>query len=188
MECADREICVLTKGKVFFMGDDLPLDSGGCFDWVSGMLKAIDHLNIVVRDVEGMALFFESLGFVQEDRARLEGEWISSIVGLEDVQAEYIKLHLPGTAMRLELIRYEHPTLEADPLCGQANRPGFRHLAFEVEDIEAEVCRLSEQGISFLGPVQTYAVTGKKLVYFRGPEGVLLELAEYPRVVSGGCC
>ncbi|MDF3128246.1 VOC family protein [Kiritimatiellaeota bacterium B1221] len=143
------------------------------------MITSMDHLNIVVRDLDLVSDFFVKLGFRIEDRAGLSGPWISEIVGLENVQAEYVKLAFPGTAVRLELIRYDSPHSDQPVNGGEANDPGFRHLAFAVEKIDTVVDQLKEEGISFFSPVQTYEKTGKRLVYFRGPEGILLELAEY---------
>ncbi len=144
------------------------------------LLSTIDHLNIVVHDLDQVADFFVLLGFEIEDRAELSGAWISKIVGLENVQAEYVKLHLPDSDVRLELIRYDAPASEMEIQENKANDQGFRHLAFAVSEIDAVVERLSGEGIEFLSPVHTYEKTGKRLVYFRGPEGILLELAEYP--------
>jgi catechol 2,3-dioxygenase-like lactoylglutathione lyase family enzyme len=144
------------------------------------MLSSIDHINVVVRDLEAAADFFTGLGFEIEDRASLSGEWISAIVGLKNVQAEYIKLALNHSGARLELIRYDAPESNEAPDGGQAHDPGIRHLAFEVSDIDAVVKDLAAKGVSFFSPVQTYEKTGKRLVYFSGPEGILMELAEYP--------
>ena len=143
------------------------------------MLTSIDHVNIVVQDLDGAVYFFESLGFVVEDRAALSGEWISEIVGLKEVQAEYVKLKLEDSGPRLELIRYDAPVSEGATGGGEAHDPGIRHLAFRVEDIDTVVSSL-EGKVDFFSSVQTYEVTGKRLIYFRGPEGILLELAEYP--------
>lgn len=140
----------------------------------------MDHINLVVRDLDRMTAFFKDLGFVQEAGDRLSGPWISEIVGLENVEAEYVKLVLPGDRVRLELIRYDSPAYEGAAGGGGAHQPGFRHLAFEVKDLESWVERLSDAGVELLSPPRTYAKTGKRLVYLRGPEGVLLEWAEYP--------
>ena len=91
-----------------------------------------------------------------------------------------MKLHLPASDVRLELIRYDAPVSPQETNGGNANDPGFRHLAFAVKEIDAVVERLLGEGIEFLSPVHTYEKTGKRLVYFRGPEGILLELAAYP--------
>lgn len=145
------------------------------------MLERLDHINIVVSRLEEAREFFLRLGFVERDQAELAGDWISAIVGLKDVQARYVALELPGSVTRVELIEYLSPPTEADPAIGRANRLGFRHLAFAVPDIEAEVARLQAEGISFLSEIKTFAKTGKKLVYFYGPDSILLELAEYPK-------
>jgi catechol 2,3-dioxygenase-like lactoylglutathione lyase family enzyme len=68
----------------------------------------------------------------------------------------------------------------ADPQLGRADRIGLRHLAFAVTDIDATVVDLATHGVKFLSPVQTWQHTGKRLVYCYGPDGILLELAEYP--------
>jgi len=133
-----------------------------------------------VRDLDGVTDFFVKLGFEIEDRAALSGEWISEIVGLEHVLAVYVKLSFPGSELRLELIRYDSPNSDKVATGGKPNDPGFRHLAFAVTDIDDVVKNLKGQGIDFFSPVHTYEKTGKRLVYFRGPENILLELAEYP--------
>lgn len=146
------------------------------------MGSRLDHINIVVSDLDAAAGFFRLLGFVEEDRAELGGAWISAIVGLPGVRAEYIALRLPGSATRLELIAYRHPPSPASADAARANRIGFRHLALAVDDIDAEVARLKAAGVEFLSAVQTFPASGKKLVYFLGPDRILLELAEYPQM------
>lgn len=145
------------------------------------MIKNIDHINIVVDNLEEAKAFFTRFGFWELDAAELSGQWISLIVGLENVEARYVALSLPGGATHIELIEYRAPASGRDPRIGMANQMGYRHLAFEVDDIQAEVERLARAGIACISAVQTYANTGKKLVYFHGPDGILLELAEYPR-------
>lgn len=144
------------------------------------MISSIDHVNLVVRDLDGAVDFFKLLGFSVEDRAVLTGTWISDIVGLEGVRAEYVKLALSASDLRLELIRYDTPQSDLPADGGRANDPGFRHLAFTVQNMDETVECLQREGVRFLSPVQCYEKTGKRLVYFRGPEGLLLELAEYP--------
>jgi catechol 2,3-dioxygenase-like lactoylglutathione lyase family enzyme len=146
------------------------------------MLRKIDHINIVVDDIEKCIEFFELLGFQVEDRADLRGEWVSLIVGLKDVDAEYVKLALPRTETRIELIHFEHPQAVNRPQQSTANQYGLRHIAFEVDDIDTVVNSLRKKGVRFMSEVQAYPKTGKKLVYFYGPEGILLELAQYNSV------
>ena len=97
----------------------------------------------------------------------------------DDVSARYVRLELPGTACKVELIVYDHPVPEDQIHPGRANQIGLRHLAFAVQDIEQEVTRLESAGVEFLSDIHVYEKLGKKLVYFYGPDGILLELAEY---------
>ena len=143
------------------------------------MLKSIDHINIVVSSLEESAEFFQALGFEIQHQGDLRGEWISQIVGLQDVSARYVSLELPGENTRLELIKYYSPSSLGDDEISVANKLGLRHLAFRVSNIEEVVSRLKQRGVSFLSPIQVYEPTNKKLVYLLGPDGVLLELAEY---------
>ncbi len=79
----------------------------------------------------------------------------------------------------IELLAFSSPTPVPDPECGNPGRIGFRHLAFSVRDIEHTVARLKEFGVEFLSPIRTWEKTGKRLVYFHGPDGILMELAQY---------
>ena len=147
---------------------------------MNGFVERIDHINIVVNDLNKVKEFFLSLGFAQEDESTLEGDWISETVGLEDVVARYVKLTLPGDHVSIELLQFDHPHITEIPSPGLANTQGYRHVAFRVADIEKTVSFLKDRGISPLSSIQEYTKLSKKLVYFRGPEGILLELAQYP--------
>ena len=143
------------------------------------MLKKINHINVVVSDLDEAKSFFIQLGFTVGDESELSGEWISSIVALPNVRARYVTLKLPGTETNLELIEYASPPSERDPNMGKANQMGFRHIAFEVENIDETVQDLRNKGIKFISSIHAYPKTGKRLVYFWGPDGILLELAQY---------
>jgi len=140
--------------------------------------KKIDHLNIVVQDLEAARNFFTDLGFIILTKGRLEGAWIDKIVNLPDVQADYIALALPNTQTNIELIKYYSPEGERDPKLSLPNQIGFRHIALEVQGIEEVVAELKVKGITVFSDVQVYNES-KKLCYFLGPEGIILELAEY---------
>ncbi len=143
------------------------------------MLKKINHINVVVSNLDEAKSFFIQLGFAVGDESELSGEWISSIVALPNVKARYATLKLPGTETNLELIEYINPPHERDPNMGKANQMGFRHIAFEVENIDEIVQDLKDKGIKFISSIHAYPKTGKRLVYFWGPDGILLELAQY---------
>jgi catechol 2,3-dioxygenase-like lactoylglutathione lyase family enzyme len=151
------------------------------------MLHSIDHVNLVVGDLEGMIAFYQNvLGLTPTKRVTISGEWIDQVVGLKDAHGDVVYLELPN-GPRVELIRYNRPPATRPAGLGQSNIPGIRHIAFRVDDIDAVVARLRDARVEFLSDVQlvpdtqvTYAGgVRKRLVYFKDPEGNLLELCEY---------
>ena len=145
------------------------------------MLKRIDHVNVVVSDLKAATDFFSRLGFFVQHQGNLEGPWISSIVNLENVRASYVQLSLDRSGSNLELIEFQNPRSPSQGTESKSipNQLGIRHIAFEVDDIDALVDRLRMEGIVFFGEIQTYPATGKKLVYCYGPDGIILEFAQY---------
>lgn len=143
------------------------------------MIKNIDHVNISVTDLEISKRFYiDLLGFELQKEGELEGQWIDRVVGLENVKAKYSKLILPDAETCIELIQYYYPLGDKDPKSGVSNQIGFRHIAFEVENIETVYGRLKDAGVQMFSEFQVYN-EGKKLCYFTGPDNVILELAEY---------
>ena len=151
------------------------------------MLSSIDHVNLVVSDLPRMLAFYRDvLGLVVTKQATISGDWIGRTVGLQDVRAEVVYLDLPG-GPRIELIRYITPEVVRVAGVDRPNVAGLRHLAFRVDDVDAAAARLRGAGVEFFSDVQ--AVPGsqvsyaggvrKRLVYFRDPEGNILELCEY---------
>ncbi len=144
------------------------------------MLKRVDHVNLVVRDLDQAKKFFVDLGFEEIDHATLSGEDFSRVTGLSQAHAKYAALSLRGAETKLELIQYIYPPGVKSAETGKANQIGLRHLAFEVDDIHAEVQRLKARGFRFQSGIEMWKRSGKRIVYFQGPEGILLELAQYP--------
>ena len=145
------------------------------------MLKKIDHINIVVNSLKESKDFFCRLGFNVLHEGDLEGDWISSIVNLENVKASYVQLSLPNTETNLELIKFYSPTPPDGDNKSLPNQIGIRHIAFEVEDIDKIVASMANDAAEFFGDIQTYPETGKRLVYFYGPDGIILEFAQYKK-------
>ncbi|PAW76147.1 MAG: hypothetical protein B9S32_16135 [Verrucomicrobia bacterium Tous-C9LFEB] len=151
------------------------------------MTHSIDHLNLVVRDLETTVRFYRDLlGFQQTNRATLQGDWIDAVAGLPGIQAEVVFLELPGNGPRIEVLQYLTPIGQNLPANSLANTFGLRHFALRISDMTATVARLRAAGVQFVGnPVEVPAgiLKGsnvrKTLCYFHDPDGVLLELAEY---------
>ena len=151
------------------------------------MIRAIDHINIVVTDLErSVAFYTELLGFKLAKEATLEGEWIDRIVGLKGVRGRVAYVVAPAGEPRVELLCYDSPAGE-DPVVNRAaNTVGLRHIALRVDDIHAMTAKLRAAGVEVFsdpvkvpsGVVQHYQ-GHKTLVYFLYPDGVILELAQY---------
>jgi catechol 2,3-dioxygenase-like lactoylglutathione lyase family enzyme len=137
----------------------------------------IDHVGIIVKDLAAAKAFFLDFGLELQGEGELEGEWLDKIVGLNNVKDAYAMLRTPDGEANIELIQFYRPSVESTVRQPLANTPGIRHIAFVVEDIEAHVTRLKKQGIEVFSEVQHYEES-YKLCYVRGPEGIILELAE----------
>jgi len=151
------------------------------------MLQQIDHVNIVVRDLERMISFYSDvLEMKVSKRVTISGDWVEQVVGLQGVEADVAYLELPD-GPRVELIFYRQPASPPSVEVSQANIQGLRHLAFRVTDIDTVVDRLRGAGTRFFSDVITVPTVQvkydggarKRLVYLRDPEDNLLELCEY---------
>ena len=137
-----------------------------------------DHVGVVVDDLDAATAFFVGLGFEREGRTTVEGEVVDKINGLAGVRAELMMVRTPDGTGKLELVKYHAPADDDEgPQPGPANRPGFRHICIEVNDLNAIVDRLRNQGFDTVGEVQDYGNI-YRLCYIRGPEGLIVELAE----------
>ncbi len=142
------------------------------------MIRGLHHVNIVTSDAGKAAEFFGLFGFDVSERKELSGKWIDEVTGLENVSALYIGLRHPESETAVELLQYLHPAGTIPPSLPEPNAAGIRHLAFKVDDIEEEMARLGKYGVEFFSPLQVNPY-GKKMVYLKGPDGIILELAEF---------
>jgi catechol 2,3-dioxygenase-like lactoylglutathione lyase family enzyme len=140
-------------------------------------VQRMDHVGIVVDDLAAAVAFFVELGLELQGEASVEGEWVDRVVGLDGVRAQIAMLQTPDGHARLELSRFDSPP--GDDATGPAppNARGIRHVTFQVEDIDAVVARLRARGAELVGELEQYEDT-YRLCYIRGPEGIILELAE----------
>lgn len=140
-------------------------------------IHRIDHVGIIVDDLPAAKAFFLDFGLELMGEGEVEGEWVERIIGLDDVKETVAMLRTPDGEATLELVKFHTPPDENGIRQSLANTLGIRHIAFAVEDIEAIVDRLQQNGAELIGEVQTYENT-YRLCYIRGPEGIILELAE----------
>ena len=145
------------------------------------MVTHFDHLTIVVRDVGKAKAFFALLGFLEQQSAVISGEQFSRYMGIPCIEAEHITLALANAAPRVEvqLLHYRHPESIRDADIARLEKLGFNHVCFAVEDIEAEVRRLSAHGVQLRNEIMEFH--DRKLVFLAGPEGVTVELAQWLR-------
>ncbi len=140
-------------------------------------LQRMEHVGIVVDDLAAATEFFIELGLVLQAEVPVEGSWVDRIVGLEGVRADIAMMQTPDGNGRLELVKFHSPANQGESRLTPANAPGIRHVAFAVEDIDAVVAALRARGAELVGEVERYE-DSYLLCYVRGPEGIIIELAE----------
>ena len=137
----------------------------------------MDHVGIVVDDLAAATAFFVELGLELQGEGSVEGGWVDRVVGLEGVRAEIAMMETPDGHGRVELAKFHAPSGPAGDRQAPANAPGIRHLTFAVDDIDATVVGLRAHGAEMVGEVERYKDI-YRLCYVRGPEGIIVELAE----------
>jgi catechol 2,3-dioxygenase-like lactoylglutathione lyase family enzyme len=137
----------------------------------------MDHVGIVVGDLEAATAFFVELGLEPQGGASVGGDWVDRVVGLEGVEAEIAMMETPDGHARVELAQFHAPASPAGEREAPANTPGIRHLTFEVDDIDSTIARLRAHRAELVGEVERYKDI-YRLCYIRGPEGIIVELAE----------
>ena len=141
-------------------------------------LKRIDNVAIVVRDLDAAITFFEELGLEVEGRATVEGDWVDRVVGLEGTKSDIAMMRTPNGHGKLELTRYQHPpAVGPDPRSEPANTRGMSRVMFAVDDVDDVVERLQPLGGELVGEIVQYE-NAYRLCYMRGPEGIILALAQ----------
>ena len=140
-------------------------------------IQRMDHVGIVVDDLAAATAFFVELGLKVQGEQTVEGGWVDRVVGLEGVRSEIAMLETPDGHGRLELSKFHAPSGRGGDRDAPANTPGIRHVTFAVDDIDAAVAGLRAHGAELVGDVERYE-DSYRLCYVRGPEGILVELAE----------
>ena len=141
-------------------------------------LPRMDHVGVVVDDLPAAIAFFVELGLEVEGEAPVEGDWVDRVVGLEGGRVDIAMMRTPDGHGRLELTKFHRPAaVRAGPKNAPGNTLGIRNVMFEVEDIEDALARLRAHGAELVGEVAQYA-DAYRLCYVRGPEGIIVALAE----------
>jgi catechol 2,3-dioxygenase-like lactoylglutathione lyase family enzyme len=140
-------------------------------------IKRMDHVGIVVDDLAVATAFFLELGLEPQGEGQVEGAWVDRIVGLEGVQVDMAMLATPDGHAKLELVKFHAPPSPDGHPQAPANTPGIRHLTFAVDDLDATIAGLRTHGAELVGEVERYKDI-YRLCYLRGPEGIIIELAE----------
>ncbi len=140
-------------------------------------VQRLEHIGIVVNDIDAATEFFVALGLERRGGMPVGGAWVDRIVGLEGVRAEMAMLRTADGHGELELVKFHAPPPAPGDPEAPANTPGLRHLAFFVEGIESLVGELKARGFELVGELERYE-DSYLLCYVRGPEGIIVELAE----------
>src|SRR6187200_1780194 len=140
-------------------------------------VKRMDNVGIVVEDLDAAIEFFAELGLELEGRAPIEGEWADGVTGLHAMRVEMAMMRTPDGHGRLELSRFLAPPVLGDHRRAPVNALGYLRVMFTVEDIDDTLARLGKRGAVIVGKVVQYK-DAYRLCYIRGPEGILIGLAQ----------
>jgi|SRR5690242_5782883 catechol 2,3-dioxygenase-like lactoylglutathione lyase family enzyme len=143
------------------------------------MVKSFDHVTIVVRDLEKAKAFFALLGFKETTVAIASGKVMEDYMGVAGIEADHVTLALENVTPHTEvqLLHYRQPQPLPDPNIARLNKLGFNHVCFAVDDLDAEIAKLTAAGIELRNRMMEFH--NRKLVFLRGPEDITVELAEW---------
>ena len=140
-------------------------------------VKRMDNVGIVVEDLDAAIAFFAELGLTLEGRMPIEGEWSGRVTGVRGQRVEIAMMRTPDGHSRIELSRFDAPAIASDHRTAPVNALGYLRVMFTVEDIDDTLSRLSKLGATVVDEVVNYEDI-YRLCYIRGPEGILIGLAQ----------
>jgi catechol 2,3-dioxygenase-like lactoylglutathione lyase family enzyme len=141
-------------------------------------IQRMDHVSVVVDDLQAAIAFFVELGMELEGEAPIEGGSVDRLSGLDDVRVDIAMMRTPDGHGRLELTKFHTPTaISAEPENAPGNTLGLRSIMFAVDDIDAAVAGLRSRGVDLVGELVRYQ-DSYRLCYVRGPEGIIVALSE----------
>lgn len=142
------------------------------------MTLKLDNVGIVVEDLDAAIAFFTELGLELVGQGMIEGEWAGRVTGLDDQRVEIAMMRTPDGHGQLELSRFLAPTVIADHRTAPVNALGYLRVMFSVDDIDDTLERLAQHGAQLVGPEVVQYEDAYRLCYIRGPEGILIGLAQ----------
>ena len=137
----------------------------------------MDNVSIVVEDLDAAIVFFAELGLALEGRMPVEGDWAGRVTGVRDQRVEIAMMRTPDGHSRIELSRFDAPAIASDHRNAPVNSLGYLRVMFAVENIDDTIARLRKLGARVVDEVVNYKDV-YRLCYIRGPEGVLIGLAQ----------
>lgn len=141
-------------------------------------IKRMDNVGIIVDDLAAVIAFFRELGLELEGQQPVEGRWVDQVIGLEGVRVDMAMMRTPDGHGRIELSKFHTPAaVSAEPKNAPVNTLGIRRIMFAVEDIDDVLARLLSRGAELVGEMAQYE-DKYRLCYIRGPEGILIALAQ----------
>ena len=138
----------------------------------------LDNMGIVLEDLAAAVEFFSALGLELEGRAVVEGEWAGRVTGLGDQRVEIAMMRTPDGQGRLELSRFLEPEIVADHRTAPVNTLGYLRVMFAVDDLDETLARVREHGAELVSTEVVQYEDAYRLCYIRGPEGLLIGLAQ----------
>ena len=141
-------------------------------------IRRMDNVLIVVEDIDAVIAFFVELGMELEGKGPVEGRWVERVIGIDDVRQDVAMLRTPDGHGRIELATFHTPrAISPEPKNAPVNTLGIRRVMFAVDDIDDVVARVRDHGAELVGEVARYEDV-YRLCYVRGPEGIIVGLAE----------
>jgi len=141
------------------------------------MVRNFDHVTIVVRDVEAAKRFFAFFGFKEVKSIVISGKVMQDYMGVKGIEAEHVTLAIENPHTEVQLLRYRNPEMIADSDILKPNKLGFNHICFAVDDLKAEIAKLTAAGVRLRNKMMDFH--SRNLVFVYGPENITVELAEW---------
>ena len=141
-------------------------------------VQRMDHVSVVVDDLEAAKAFFLELGMEVEGEMPVQGPWVDRVNGMDGVQVDIAMMRTPDGQGKLELTKFRHPPVQTpEPAVAPPNTLGLRSVMFAVDDLDDAVARLQSRGAELVGEIEQYEEM-YRLCYIRGPAGIIVALAE----------